>query len=222
MTNPANAEALITRLLGTADVNSKDTNFEHAVAHVYLQYRGAITAGLVARIVANLSLPYRVVDYLKATSLLDTGPVAVAALDPSTPEDRLNAAAAVIGPLTVSVLFERLFAIDDQRQALGRYDRQLSDAHYRLVGALTATRQDVFTTALLKNAQTDNPRRIGLMADVLARHGGDNGHGNTPGPTSWRPLTSRTEKGPYSSTDKNASSSRSLERIDFMRSTFSR
>ena len=34
--------------------------------------------------------------------MVDSGPVAAAALDPSTPERRLNSAAAVVGPVTIS------------------------------------------------------------------------------------------------------------------------
>lgn len=172
---PADAEARITQLLGTSDVESKDMNFEHAVAHAFREYPGAVAAGLIARIGANLPLPYRTEDYLKDAQLLDTGPVAEAAREPSTPERRLNAAAAVIGPATVAELFDQLFAIDDQMKVLDRYEQQLSNAHNRLVSALSATQQNAFIPTLITKAQTKDPRRIGLLADVLARHGGNNG-----------------------------------------------
>ena len=168
---PADGEVRITALLQTADIDFKDMNIGHAIARTYQEFPRAIAAALMARIGANLPLPYHVGDYLKEASLVDNGPVAEAALDPSTPERRLRAAAAVIGPGTVSSLFDQLFAIDDQVRALGRYDQQLSDAYYRLVGAIAATRQDIFVQVLGARAQTGNPRHIGLMADLLARHG---------------------------------------------------
>ena len=77
-------------------------NFEHAIARAYREYPRAVAAGLVVRIGANLPLPYRAEDYLKDAPLLDTGPVAEAALDPSTPERRLKAAVAVLGPANVA------------------------------------------------------------------------------------------------------------------------
>jgi hypothetical protein len=169
---PADAEARIVALLGTADIEFKDMNIEHVIARAYPEFPGAIAAALMARIASNLPLPYRVGNYLKEAPLVDCGPVAEAALDPSTPQPRLNAAAAVVGPTTVSTLFDQLFAIDDQVRALGRYDEQLSNAHSRLVGAIAATRQEVFVPVLVARAQTDNPRRVGLLADLLARHGG--------------------------------------------------
>ena len=78
-------------------------------------------------------------------------------------------------PARAQAVFDQLFAIDDQLQALGRYDERLSNARSRLKGAIAATRQDIFVQVLAARAQTDNPRRIGLMADLLARHGGNAG-----------------------------------------------
>lgn len=177
---PADAEARMTALLGNADIDFKDMNIEHSIARAYQEFPGAIAAGLMARVAADLPLPYRAGDYLKNAALVDSGPVATAALDPSTPERRLNAAAAVIGPVTVSALFDQLFTVDDQMRALGRYDQQLSNAHSRLVVAITATRQDVFVQVLAARAQTDNPRHIGLMADLLARYGRNGGDSKSP------------------------------------------
>jgi len=177
---PVDAGARITALLGRADIEFKDMNVDRAIARAFPEFSGAVAAGLMARIAADLPLPYRAGDYLKEAPLVDSGPVAEAALDPSTPARRLNAAAAVIGPATLSALFDQLFAIDDQMQALGRYDQQLSNAYSRLQDAITATRQDVFVAVLVARGQTDNPRRIGLLADLLARHGGSSGRSRPP------------------------------------------
>lgn len=174
---PADAEARIARLISTAEFDTKDMHFEHAIARAYPEYPDAVATGLVARIAADLPLPYRAGDYLKNAPLINTGPVANLALDPSTPERRLNAAAAVAGPVTVAALFDQLIAIDDQTQAQGRYNEQLSNAHARLVSALASTRQDVFAPVLTTKAKTDNPHHIGLLADLFARYGSDNGNG---------------------------------------------
>jgi hypothetical protein len=168
---PADAEARITRLLGAADSDTKDSELQHAISYVYLEYPRAVAASLVARVAADLPLPYRVGEYLKDAPLLDTGPVTEAALDPSTPGSRLDAAAALIGPETVSALFDQLFATDDLRQASAANDQQLWKSHTRLVRALAATRQDVFVPVLMAKGQTKDPRRISLLAEVLTRHG---------------------------------------------------
>jgi hypothetical protein len=177
---PADAEARIAQLLGKPALDPNDRSLESAVTQAYPEYPRAVAAGLVARIAANLPLPYRVGDYLEYAPVLDSGPVADAVLDPSTPDARLNAAAAVVGTATVAALLEQLFAIDSQIQALGSYDKQLSDAHHRLVHALSATRQDAFVPALIANARTSDPQRIGLLADVLARYRDHSDNSNPP------------------------------------------
>ena len=177
---PADAEALITNLVSTVEFDGKDVHFGHAIAEAFANYPGAITAGLVARIAADLPLPYAAGDYLRDAPLLDTGPVAEVALNPSTPERRLIPVAAVIGTPTVSALFDQLIAVDGQLQALGHSDQQLSNAHGRLMSALAATRQNVFVSALIEKARTSDPRRIGLLADALARHGDKTGGERPP------------------------------------------
>lgn len=146
----------------------------------FSKYPLAVAAGLVARIAADLPLPYHIEDYLNQTPLIDSGPVAEAAIDPLTSELRLNAAAAVIGPVTIAALFDQLFVIDSQLETLGRYDEQLSKAHYRLVGALSGTRQNVFAQVLISISEEADYRRIGLLADVLARHGRNRGDTKLP------------------------------------------
>jgi hypothetical protein len=170
---PADAENRIAVLLGNAEIEFKDVYIEHAISGVYSEFPGSVAAGLVTRIAADLSLPHRARDYLNGAPLVDSGPLAKAALDPTTPQLRLNAAAAVIGPMTVSTLLDQLFAIYERMQALGRSDEQLSNAYWRLVNAISATRQDVFVPALIARAQTEDPLRIGLLADLLARHSGN-------------------------------------------------
>jgi hypothetical protein len=178
--SPEDAEFQITQLIGTVEFDPNGNRIDHAVMTSFSKYPLAVAAGLVARIVADLPLPFRIEDYLDQTPLIDSGPVAEAAIDPLTAERRLNAAAAVIGPVTIAALFDQLFVIDSQVEVLGRYDEVLSKAHHRLVGALSGTRQNVFAQVLVSKSEEANYRRIGLLADVLARHGPGGGDTKPP------------------------------------------
>jgi hypothetical protein len=171
----ADAEKRIIALLESPAVDFKNTHFSHAVARTHQRFANAIASGFMSRLASGLSLPYDAGDYLQNAATVDGGPVARAALDPATPAHRLNAAAAVIGPATVAALFDQLITLDDRIH--GHYDKTLSDAHIRLVGAITLTRQQVFAEVLVARGNTDNERHIRLMADLLARHGG---HGSKP------------------------------------------
>jgi hypothetical protein len=177
---PADAEARITRLISASPDDFKDAHFDHAIARANAQYPSAVAAGLVARIAAGSSLPYAVTEFLKEAPVRDSGAVAGAALDPTTPDRRLMAAAAVSGPTTVAALVDQLISIDDQLHTLARYDEALSKARYRLIGALTATQQKVFFPILITKGNTRDSRRIGLLPDVFARHGGERGAKKPP------------------------------------------
>jgi len=177
---PADAEALIAALFQRSDIEFNDPVVDYGVRRAYEEFPRALAAALTARLAGGQSLPHRAGAYLKGAPMVDDGPLADAVLDPSTPARRLHAAAAVVGPATVSALFDQLFALDDQVRAGGRYDQSLSDAHARLESALTATRQDVFVRVLAARGRTDNPRHIGLMADLLARHGHEGGDSVPP------------------------------------------
>ena len=67
------------------------------------------------RIAADLPLPYRTatISRMPHSSTAGLWLMPHSIVDAT---DRLNAAAAVIGPVTVSALFDQLFAIDDQRR----------------------------------------------------------------------------------------------------------
>ncbi len=177
---PEDSEFQITQLIGSVVFEPNGNRIEQAVMTSFSKYPLAVAAGLVARIAADLPLPYHIEDYLTETPLIDTGPVAEAAVDPLTSGRRLNAAAAVIGPDTIAALFDQLFVTDSQLEMLGRYDEQLSKAHHRLVGALSGTRQNVFAQVLVSKSEGANYRRIGLLADVLARHGRGDGDTKLP------------------------------------------
>lgn len=167
---PSDAEDRIKELLATADIDFNNDG-SRLIAHMHSQYPGAVASGLLARISTDLPMPYRSSDYLKDAALTDSGPIAEAALDESTDERRLEMIAAVIGPKTVSLLFDQLFDVDDRARVLGRYDKQLSTMSRRLTQAIAATRQDIFLEVLATRAQTDNPNHIGLMAELIGRHG---------------------------------------------------
>src|SRR5262249_51073423 len=102
----------------------------------------------------------------------DDGPIAAAALDKATPEPAARAAYTVVGPVSAGRMMDALFMLDDELHA---NDRQLPEParkeYQRLKEAITASRQTSFLTALLERAKSDQPRRIRMMAYLLAWHG---------------------------------------------------
>jgi hypothetical protein len=177
---PLDAEARVSALVASPRLEVGNRDVVHAITHTHTAYPAAVAEGLVTRVAADLPLPFDAGHYLEHAALVDDGPVAAAALDPTTPQLRLNAAVAVLGPKTVSALFDQLVAIDDRLAADGRYDQAAGDARQRLIGAITSTREEVFLQVLVARGQTEEPRHIGLMADLLARHGGSDVESRPP------------------------------------------
>ena len=175
----AMGEARVAALLQSPNLDFTDQYFAHAVELAGKQYPGAVAAALAARLAADLSLPFRASAFLKDAPRDDDGPLSDIALDPSASAIRRIAAAAAVGPATVSGLFDQLFAFDDL-QASGRHDQSASDQRRVLENAIAATRPDVFVEVLVAKGATDNPPRISVMADLLARHGQEMGNSVPP------------------------------------------
>lgn len=167
-----NAAERITHLIQSPDFPMKDDHARVAVDNAFKVYPEAVTAGMLQRIVAGLELPFRAYELLKNTTAVDDGPIADAALNKATPEHRENPAWSVVGPVTLGKMMDALFALDDEYHA---NDRQLAEParkeYQRLKDAITSSRETSFLAALLERANTDNPHRIELMADLVSRHG---------------------------------------------------
>ena len=176
---PTDVEARITALIATAAIDARNNHFDHAIAHAHEALPAAVAAGLMVRLAEDLPLPYGAGRFLKNAALVDEGSIAAAVLDPATGKQRLEAAAAMVGPRMVGRLFEELFAIDARIEAAGRPNEELRTARWRLADAIALTRQEAFIEVLLAQGRTENPDRIAVLADLLARHG-QKGAGEQP------------------------------------------
>ncbi|MGA4636471.1 NACHT domain-containing protein [Pseudomonas solani] len=178
---PTDAANRIEQLIATTNLSTNDSlRFEKLIAQANSDYPGTVALGLVARFLSNLTLPYWAIDYLAETSMIDSGPVAEAALDTTTSTHRQVTAATMVGPTTTAALFDQLFTIEEQIRNLARHDKQLSDAHYRLIEVISKVRQDAFVPAFIANTESNDPDQISLLADVFARYGNSRGDSATP------------------------------------------
>jgi hypothetical protein len=167
-----NAEERIAQLIQSPDFPVKDDHARVAIENAFKVYPQAVAAAMLQRVATGLALPYGVHELLENTALVDDGPIAAAALDKATPEPAARAAYTVVGPVSVGRMMDALFMLDD---ALHANDRQLAEPawkeHQRLQDAIAVSRQTSFLTALLERVKSDQPRRIRIMAYLLAWHG---------------------------------------------------
>ena len=60
--------------------------------------------------------------------------------------------------------------IDEQAAAAGRWDDALGRGYHALLGRISSTRLNAFADAVLSRSETNDPRKIGVLADVFSRH----------------------------------------------------
>ncbi len=168
------AEERITQL-----IKSPDFPIENSYARVTLEnalrtFPSAAESGMLQRIVSGLKLPFRAEKLLRNIKHIDSGPITDVALDKTIPENQENVAWSIVGPVTVGKMMDALLAINDECNS---NDRRSTDSEHkeirRLENAIASSRETSFHKALLERANTDNPFHIKLMADLIARHGGE-------------------------------------------------
>jgi hypothetical protein len=148
----------------------------HALQEAQATYPAPVRRALQRRIAARMELPFRAREFLAGGDALDEGPVVDALLDAGTPEMVMQAAFVVVGPKTIGAMIDRLFklheAYEHDRNGWGRAEHQAErDEYGRLRTAVGASRDDLFLTAVLERAETDDPVRIEFLADLMRWHG---------------------------------------------------
>jgi hypothetical protein len=170
--NPANATGKIAALVGSRDFAAAVSQTGHALGRAIELFPAEVAAGMVERIVADLPLPYDVETLLDSVATIDSGPVADIVLDPTTSDDRLNAAVSIVGPKVVGALIDRFLDMHDQ---FASKNWQLSEAerngYHRLEALIALSRQESFLAAWLERATSAPPPRIRVMAAMFVRHG---------------------------------------------------
>ena len=171
--NPSEADKQqIAASIEAAEFLARDQNASWQVQRAWERYPEQVARGLLRRLEAGRDLPFRASDMLASVAPVDDGPVAAAATNLGTPAPLAHAAASVIGPRTVEALMDSLMTLADEVVgAGGRYDQAASESYRLLKDRIHSTRRASFAAALLSRGETDQPHRIGLLADLLASHG---------------------------------------------------
>jgi hypothetical protein len=149
-----------------------DLKTDYAIGTLREAFRAApqaVAAGLMQRIEKSLPLPFRCEQLLDSIGVVDEGPLVTLVLDPTTEARRAVAAARTVGTKTIKELVARL--IETASRLDTSTPQQVRDAFHALRGLIKSTRPEPFLHALLAHAETKEPARIGLLAELFAHHG---------------------------------------------------
>jgi hypothetical protein len=172
----AETETRIEELIAAPSFPARGDVAAQALQEAQATYPSPVRRALQRRIAARMELPYRAREFLAGGDALDEGPVVDALLDAGTPEMVMQAAFVVVGPKTIGAVIGRLFKLHEaherDRNGWGRAEHQAEREEYgRLRTAVGASREDLFLTAVLERAETDDPLRIEFLADLVRWHG---------------------------------------------------
>ncbi|GGF47600.1 hypothetical protein GCM10011321_42440 [Youhaiella tibetensis] len=132
-----------------------------------------LAKALVSRLGKGLTIPYGSEALLETIQPQDTGPVAQAALE-ATSRDVGMAAAAVVGAIIVRRTIDEWLALDQGIRALGRAaTKEQRDTENLKATVIQATKPATFLTVLLQFADETNPQTIAALSELLRGHGSD-------------------------------------------------
>jgi hypothetical protein len=155
--------------IAASDFPRGDQHAAWRLNDAFKRYPKEVATALLRRLEAGLELPFHAERFLESVPAIDDGPVTRAAIDTDT--KRLGfVAATVVGPKTTGLLIDAFLVI---ARSPGRADRAAQEQYRQLLERLAATRISSLIPALLARSNTTEPQTIGLLAEILVRHGTD-------------------------------------------------
>ena len=135
----------------------------------------AVRSAFIERIENGYTLPFRAYEYLaRPNQLVEDGRIAEIVLDPTTDDERANAAAHLVGSKTVGHLVDQLLATAKQWRAAPQPEKELLGKQFtRLHNLLAQTDLAAFGIAILTRGTTEDPEVNYDLADLIGRHGVD-------------------------------------------------
>lgn len=163
----------IRELIEKIDFSEKSQDNAWLVHRAHELYPGDVVGALVSQLESRKPVPFRTEELLRASDVvIEQGPLVELVLHNSGENKGAETAVSIIGQKTIVQLIDRMFVIRAKIKANnGRHDKALNDDYHRLSRWISNTKPVLFIQAVLERAETENPDEIGLLADLISRHG---------------------------------------------------
>lgn len=164
----------VRELVEKIDFSDKEQDNRWVIHRAYELYPEEVVAGLMSLLEQGKQVPFLSDEMLRLSDVvIDDGPLVDCVLKHSGDGKAAATAASVVGPKTVGQLIDQMFAVDARIRANnGRYDKSLSYEYHRLMDLVSGAKTNSFTQAVLERANTEEPREIYILTDLISRHGG--------------------------------------------------
>jgi hypothetical protein len=139
----------------------------------YKLYPKDVGKALLHRLESGHEIPFRSEELLQATeSTVDDGPLTELVLRSETTQRVAVDACSVVGPKTVGRLIDGFIGIDAEIKTAGaQITEPTRERYHHLMDRISATNATAFLTAVLERSGTHKPEEIGLLAELISRHG---------------------------------------------------
>jgi len=150
-----------------------DQQARWVLAEAFKLYPTEVARGLARRLESGLEIPFGSSELLRATeTTVDEGPLTELVLRPETPQRLAVDACGILGPQTVGRLIDAFIGTSAEIKAPGtRVSEPARGQYHQLMDRISASKATAFITAVLERSGTDKPEEIGLLAELISRHG---------------------------------------------------
>lgn len=143
------------------------------VMEAFKSYPNDVGKALLHRLESGHEIPFRSEELLQATEpAIDDGPVTELVLRADTTQRIAVDACSVVGSKTAGRLVDAFIKMDGEIKAAGT---QITDAtrerYHNQMDRISVTNATSFLTAVLERSGTSKPEEIGLLAELISRHG---------------------------------------------------
>jgi hypothetical protein len=163
--------AELTELVATIEIQRKQDAEVGLIYEACKQYQQAVALGLLKRLREGRELFFGADDILAASGIVvEDDALLEMVLSPQERMDsRAEAAASVLGPVSVGKLIDTKLAVFAEIKKLGRYEKSLSDRYYGLRDRIAHAPGASLVVAVQERAAAASNEEIRELAELLCR-----------------------------------------------------
>ncbi|KRD79720.1 hypothetical protein [Lysobacter sp. Root983] len=164
-------EQEVFRLLTDPALEVRASAADHALHQANERYPSIVASALVRRIEQGLDIPFRTHLLVQELHIvIDEEPISGMVNDAALDENTRRNAASVAGPVSIGRLIDAQLELDARTASDPAARRLLAEQQRFLEGLVITVPYSSLVVAVVARADTTDPRRIALFADLLASH----------------------------------------------------
>lgn len=135
------------------------------------QYPQEVARAILHRIETASEIPFGAIDLLKGSAFVEDGVLLDLIIDTARENRLVDMATVLAGPNTMDILITKLLDFDEKIQEMEcPIEENTREEYWRIINRICHSQLAAFLPALQHHSDTNDPKIIALLADILARH----------------------------------------------------